>query len=134
MKNLFVIPQKTQSIIATIENDQIVNLGQIDIKSPEEKQELLLGENGAMYECIQEIEDWKNKITFSNPIVDFCIVNDNAFILNRNELYCYDLAIYPGKNITKIETKLTDMKELIKTRDNRIVLLSAEGYELIPLI
>ncbi len=31
MKNLFVIPQKAQSIIATIENDQILNLGPIDI-------------------------------------------------------------------------------------------------------
>jgi hypothetical protein len=31
MKNLFVISQKTQSIIATIENNQIVDLGPIDI-------------------------------------------------------------------------------------------------------
>ena len=31
MKNLFVIPQKTQSVIATIENNQILYLGPIDI-------------------------------------------------------------------------------------------------------
>ena len=103
-------------------------------KSPEEKQELLKGENASMYEYIQEIEDWKNKITFSKPIVDFCIINDNAFILNTNALYCYDLTIYPDKNITKLETKLTDMVELIKTADNRIIVVSAEGYELMPLI
>jgi hypothetical protein len=103
-------------------------------KTPEEKQELLKGENGAMYEYIQEIEDWKNKITFSNPIVDFCIINDYAFILNRNTLYCYDLTTYPNKNITKLETKLKDMVELIKTNDNRIVVVSADSYELIPLI
>ncbi|GAA4053248.1 MULTISPECIES: hypothetical protein [Flavobacterium] len=51
MKNLFIIPQKIQSIIATTENE-------------------------GLYKYIQEIEDWKNKITFSNPIVDFCIIND----------------------------------------------------------
>jgi group I intron endonuclease len=79
-------------------------------------------------------EDWKNKITFSNPIVDFCIINDNAFILNRNALYCYDLTTYPSKNITKLETKLKDMVELIKTSDNRIVVVSADSYELMPLI
>jgi hypothetical protein len=102
-------------------------------KSLEEKEELLKGENGGMYEYIQEIEDWKNRITFSKPIIDFCIINDNAFILNRNALYCYDLKNYPTRNITKIQTKLTDMVELIKTADNRIVVVSAEGYELIPL-
>ena len=103
-------------------------------KTPEEKQELLKGENGAMYEYIQEMEDWKNKITFSNPIIDFSIINDNAFILNRNALYCYDLTTYPSKNITKLQTKLKDMVELIKTNDNRIVVVSADSYELIPLI
>ena len=103
-------------------------------KSPEEKQELFKGENAAMYEYIQEIEDWKNKITFSNPIVDFCIVDDNIFILNKNAIYCYDLTTYPNKNITKLETKLTDMVELIKTNDNRIVVVSADSYELITLI
>jgi hypothetical protein len=103
-------------------------------KTPEEKQELLKGKNGAMYEYIQEMEDWKNKITFSNPIVDFCIINDYAFILNRNALYCYDLTTYPSKNITKLKTKLKDMVELIKTSDNRIVVVSADSYELMPLI
>ena len=103
-------------------------------KSREEKQELLKGENGAMYEYIQEIEDWKNKITFSNPIVDFCIVNDYVFLLNRNALYCYDLTTYPSQNITKLETELKDMVKLIKTSENRIVLVSADSYELIPLI
>ncbi|GAA4074541.1 hypothetical protein GCM10022389_20130 [Flavobacterium cheonanense] len=58
----------------------------------------------------------------------------NAFILNRNALYCYDLTTYPSMNITKLETKLKDMVELIKTSDNRIVVVSADSYELMPLI
>lgn len=103
-----------------------------NLKSPDEKQELLKGENADMYKYIQEIEDWKNRITFSKPIVDFCIVNDNIFILNSDALYCYDLTKYPNKNILKVKTKLTDMVELIKTSENRILAVSAEGYELIP--
>ncbi len=57
------------------------------------------------------------KNTFSNLIVDFCIIKDSAFILNRNVLCFYDLTTYPDKNITKPKTKLIEMVKLIKTSD-----------------
>ena len=66
---------------------------------------------------------------------DFFLVEDNLFLLTTDGLFCYDLTKYPDdRELVKIETKLTDMLELIKTSDNRIVIVSAEGYELIPLI
>jgi hypothetical protein len=102
-------------------------------KPQDERKELLKGENCDMFEYIQEMIDCNNILTFSKPIIDFCIIDDNVWILQKNALYCYDLTIFPDKNIKKVTTQLTDMSKLIKTVNNRIVVVSAENYELISL-
>jgi hypothetical protein len=100
-------------------------------KSKAEREILLNGENGAMYEYIQEIDDYKNKLIFSKPILDFCIVDDYLLIMQSKAIYAYDLNSYPSKKITTIKTRLTDFNRFIKTPDQRVIVIGPQGYELL---
>jgi len=84
-----------------------------------------------MYEYIQEIDDYKNKIIFSKPILDFCIVDDYLLIMQSKAIYAYDLNSYPSKKITTIKTRLTDFNRFIKTPDQRVIVIGPQGYELL---
>ena len=100
-------------------------------KSKAEREILLNGENGAMYEYIQEIDDYKNKLIFSKPIHDFCIVDDYLLILQSKAIYAYDLNSYPSKKITTIKTRLTNFNRLIKTSGQRVIVVGNSGFEMI---
>ena len=101
-------------------------------KSQEEKDKLIrIGkEEYDLY--LEEEKEWNNRIILKHSLRDFFIVRDNLYLLTTEELFCYDLTKYPDdRELVKIETKLTKMEKLIKTAENRIVVVSAEGYELI---
>lgn len=101
-------------------------------KSQEEKDELIrIGkEEYDLY--LEEEKEWNNRIILKHSLRDFFIVEDNLYMLTSEELFCYDLTKYPeDRELVKIETKLTKMEKLIKTAENRIVVVSAKGYELI---
>jgi hypothetical protein len=101
-------------------------------KSQEEKDELIrIGkEEYDLY--LEEEKEWNNRIILKHGLRDFFIVEDNLYLLTTEELFCYDLTKYPdNRELVRIETKLTKMLKLIKTAENRIAVVSAEGYELI---
>ncbi len=104
-------------------------------KSQEEKDELNRINKEEYDKYLEEEKEWNNRIILKHSLRDFFIVRDNLYLLTTEELFCYDLTKYPDdRELVKIETKLTKMLKLIKTSDNRIVIVSAESYELIPLI
>jgi hypothetical protein len=73
----------------------------------------------------------KSKVDFT--FKDFCIEKDSLYLLRSDGLGVIDLNQSKlMDNFIKIETQLKDIKKLFKTPDNRIIVISKEGYELIP--